>query len=124
MKGFYSCSPTLIAINFPTMADGHQINFFPHHIKTIDQTVIADSQSIFIRAGHAIMLESCRTQTHRINLSLNERLNLRRQAKEIAIEFTWSNLRRRAVHDGSRFVDTNTSGANILLAALNLRFKL
>ena len=80
--------PILITINFTAMADGHQIEVSLNQIKAINHAVIAGSQSVLVRACHAIMRECRQAQTHGINLSLDESLNLRRKAEEIIVEFS------------------------------------
>jgi hypothetical protein len=77
----------LLAVYFPAMAYCHQVNLAFRHIESVDDAIIADPQSEFVRAGQPIMRKVCQSQTHRINPPLDVRLNCRRHPQKIAVEF-------------------------------------
>jgi hypothetical protein len=75
-----------VTVNLAAIANRHEINFSARQIETINHPIIADAQSVLVRTSHAIMLESREPQTHRINLSLDMRLNLRWQAGKVVVK--------------------------------------
>ncbi len=69
------------------MAYGHQVKLAFGKIETVNHPIVADAQPELIQADHSMVRKCCQTQTHRINLLLDSRLNCRRHPKKIGIKF-------------------------------------
>lgn len=97
------------------MANGKEVNHILRRIKSVDDPVITDTQTISIATGQMIMWEFGKAKTHIIDFAFNSSANAYRKSEESGIKTSIINLQRRA-HANSRFACARTdTGAHLTL---------
>jgi len=67
-----------LAVDFPPVAYGKQVNFSRRQVESIDDAVVSRAKAVAVAARHSVMGKGAKSATHVINL----RLSMRRWASD------------------------------------------
>src|SRR5262249_44630586 len=101
----------VLFINVPAMADGDEMKLVQFQVELVNNPIIADSNSVSIRALHPVMRKLAKARSHLIDFFLHSCLQTRRQGEESVIESLRENLGCRSLSETAHGLRTRTRRA-------------
>ena len=107
------------------MTHCEQVNHSSGNVESVDDSIVAHTQTVPVAAGEMMMWEMIETPPHLVDFSFNARTNARRQFEEGGVKGRVVNLKRGVHTTGSRTPRARArTGTHFLFRLFDLRLEL